>query len=202
MSQTDPTASAASDIDERPSGWPPPIKPSVSDAARAAAQAQVPHVGQLPAVGQLQAYVGPSRTHGLAQDSEGRKRQPMYAGLVAYFCDALAEVAGVSYQGNQKHNPGKPLQWARDKSGDEPDCEVRHLCERGGWIEGEYPQPVRHAAARAWRALADLQKEIERDRGDGIISPGSSLFGMPAHEHNALPLAERLERLAKVKQPG
>lgn len=48
MSQTDPAASAASDIDERPSGWPPPIKPSVSDDARAAAQAQVP---TLPSAG-------------------------------------------------------------------------------------------------------------------------------------------------------
>jgi hypothetical protein len=29
-----------------------------------------------------------------------------------YFPDALAAVAQISYQGNQKHNPGEPLHWA------------------------------------------------------------------------------------------
>ena len=110
---------------------------------------------------------------GLAQDSQGRKDQPLCRGLLDYFPDALAEVSELSRLGNEKHNPGVPLHWARAKSGDEADCIVRHLIERGGLIEGEYSKPVRHSAALAWRALALLQKEIEADRGDGKISRGS-----------------------------
>ena len=35
---------------------------------------------------------------------------------------ALAEVARVSKAGNDQHNPGQPLHWARDKSADHADC--------------------------------------------------------------------------------
>jgi len=110
---------------------------------------------------------------GLAQDSQGRKDQPLARGLLDYFPDALSEVSELSRLGNEKHNPGQGMHWARSKSGDEADCIVRHLIERGGFIEGEYSKPVRHSAALAWRALALLQKEIEVDRGDGQISRGS-----------------------------
>jgi hypothetical protein len=55
---------------------------------------------------------------------------------------------------------------------DHADCVVRHLEERGGFdvivINGVEHQ-VRHSAALAWRALALLQEEIERD--DGVPLP-------------------------------
>lgn len=90
--------------------------------------------------------------------SEERKKYPMARGLLDYFPDALAEVAKVSYLGNEKHNPGQELHHARGKSMDHADCIVRHLVGRGGF-DGE----VRESAALAWRALALLQEELEKE---------------------------------------
>lgn len=89
-------------------------------------------------------------------DSATRKTYPMTTGLLDYFPDALAEVAKVSYLGNEKHNPGQPLHHSRNKSTDHADCIVRHLIGRGGF-DGD----IRESAALAWRALALLQKELE-----------------------------------------
>ena len=94
----------------------------------------------------------------LPSDSEARKQMPMCSGLVDYFPDACAEVARVSFLGNEKHNPGQPLHWSRGKSMDHADCIMRHLAERGG-----FDGPVRHSAALAWRALALLQEELEQE---------------------------------------
>lgn len=94
----------------------------------------------------------------LGDDSARRKEMPMCTGLMDYFPDALAAVAEVSWLGNQKHNPGEPLHWARGKSMDHPDCIARHLAERGGF-DGK----MRHSAALAWRALALLQEELEAE---------------------------------------
>lgn len=96
---------------------------------------------------------------GLPVDSAERKRTPMCTGLLDYFTAALAEVAKVSFAGNEKHNPGQPLHHARGKSTDHPDCIVRHLTERGGRDENG----MRHTAALAWRALALLQEELEAE---------------------------------------
>lgn len=102
----------------------------------------------------------PQRQRVLEADSATRKTYPMAAGLLDYFPDALAEVARVSFLGNQKHNPGQPLYHARGKSMDHADCIVRHLVGRGGF-DGE----IRESAALAWRALALLQEELERAHG-------------------------------------
>ena len=98
----------------------------------------------------------------LPTDSKLRKSIPIVSGVLDYFPDAIAAVALVSVAGNEKHNPGQPLHWSRDKSDDHADCVGRHLLERGhfdkvGNIE------VRHTAQLAWRALALLQIEIEED---------------------------------------
>lgn len=90
--------------------------------------------------------------------SAERKEYPMATGLLDYFPDALAEVSHVSYLGNQKHNPGQPLHWARGKSNDHADCVVRHMSTRGH-IDGS---GVVHLAEAAWRALADLQEYLEK----------------------------------------
>lgn len=94
----------------------------------------------------------------LPTDAKARKDVPIYSGVLAYFPDALAEVAILSRIGNDQHNPGKPLHWDRSKSGDELDALTRHLME-AGTIDTD---GVRHSAKVAWRALANLQKEIER----------------------------------------
>lgn len=89
--------------------------------------------------------------------SEERKKYPMASGLLDYFPDALAYVAHVSWKGNDKHNPGQPLHWARGKSMDHPDCIVRHLVERGEVDDAG----IEHAGSLAWRALAELQQLLE-----------------------------------------
>lgn len=104
----------------------------------------------------------------LPTDSKLRKTIPMCSGLLDYFPAALAEVAHVSWVGNEKHNPGENLHHARGKSMDHADCIVRHLTERGGFdvvvIDG-VEHSVRHSAALAWRALALLQEELEAEMG-------------------------------------
>lgn len=77
-----------------------------------------------------------------------------------YFSDALLEVAFCSFKGNEQHNPGQPLHWAKEKSTDEHDALVRHLLA-AGTVDTD---GVRHSAKVAWRALAALQREIERER--------------------------------------
>jgi hypothetical protein len=80
--------------------------------------------------------------------------------VMAYFPDALLEVARVSAAGNEQHNPGAPLHWDRSKSTDEADALARHLLQAGELdTDG-----IRHSAKVAWRSLALLQKELEAAR--------------------------------------
>ena len=101
--------------------------------------------------------------------SAERKEIQIERGLYAYFPDALALVARHSVRSNQKHNPGQPVHWAREKSGDHGDCLARHhmavAVEPSSLDDG---QP--HIVARAWRALADLQLWAEERfaRGEKI----------------------------------
>ncbi len=93
-------------------------------------------------------------------DAKERKTYPIVTGVLDYFPDAIAEVAHVSYVGNEQHNPGQPLHWDRSKSTDQADTLGRHLIQRGTRdTDGQ-----RHSAKVAWRALALLQLEIEEDR--------------------------------------
>jgi hypothetical protein len=93
----------------------------------------------------------------LPSDSAERKKIPLASGVLDYFSAALAEVAKVSYKGNEQHNPGQPLHWSRGKSNDHADTLARHLLERGTVdVDG-----MRHSAKLAWRALAILQLELE-----------------------------------------
>jgi len=101
---------------------------------------------------------------GLFPDSaQGRKDHPMFTGVLMYFPDAIAAVAHVSKLGNDQHNPGQPLHWARGKSTDQTDTAVRHMMDHGvGNIkdtDGTY-----HMAKAAWRCLAELQLTIEKER--------------------------------------
>lgn len=91
---------------------------------------------------------------------EERKAHPIFTGVLKYFPDALMEVAHLSKVGNDQHNPGEPLHWAKEKSTDEGDALVRHQLDAGTRdTDGE-----RHSAKVAWRALAQLQREIEAER--------------------------------------
>lgn len=96
----------------------------------------------------------------LPDDATERKQTPLFSGVLNYFPDAIIAVAQVSFKGNQQHNPGQPLHWAKEKSTDHLDCVIRHLFGVGtldtddGW----------HSAKLAWRALAICQLDIEASR--------------------------------------
>jgi len=106
----------------------------------------------------------------LPTDSEARKQIPIFSGVMNYFPLALAAVARVSKRGNDKHNPGEPLHWSRDKSPDHADCIARHLLDYDTLDAAtmEYED----AQALAWRALALLQV-LEEKRLSKPISRGS-----------------------------
>lgn len=91
---------------------------------------------------------------------DDRKKFPLGTGVMDYFPDALMAVAFCSWVGNEQHNPGTELHWDRSKSQDESDAMVRHFSERGTMDNDAVP----HSAKVAWRALANLQKEIEDAR--------------------------------------
>jgi hypothetical protein len=92
-------------------------------------------------------------------DAAARKALPIATGVLNYFPDALLAVAEVSRVGNDQHNPGQPLHWAKDLSTDHADSLLRHLIDAGTLdTDG-----TRHSAKVAWRALALLQVEIERE---------------------------------------
>lgn len=102
---------------------------------------------------------GDTRRVGLPVNATERKEIPITTGVLDYFPLAIAEVARVSKAGNDQHNPGQPLHWAREKSTDHADCIGRHLLERGRLdSDGQ-----RHSAKLVWRALALLQTELEKE---------------------------------------
>jgi hypothetical protein len=85
----------------------------------------------------------------LPSDPAERKGIPITSGVLDYFPLAIAEVARVSKAGNDQHNPGQPLHWAKGKSMD------RGSRDTDG---------MRHSAKLAWRALALLQTELEQEQ--------------------------------------
>lgn len=89
-----------------------------------------------------------------------RKQRPLFSGVLKYFPNALMEVAHTSWVGNEQHNPGEPLHWAKDKSADHADALARHLLE-AGTIDTD---GVRHSAKVAWRALALLEIELKNNK--------------------------------------
>ena len=82
-------------------------------------------------------------------DSAERKKFPIYSGFMRYFPKAMAVVARISFENNQKHNPGATeLKWNRAVSSDELDAAGRHIIDED-W------------GNLAWRAMANLEKAIE-----------------------------------------
>ena len=121
----------------------------------------------------------------LPKEAKARKGVPIYSGVLMYFPDAIAEVAVLSRIGNDQHNPGKPLHWDRSKSGDEKDALMRHLME-AGTVDTD---GVRHSTKVAWRALANLQKEIE---------DANALAEPPEHTSNP---ARRARSMVRTRSP-
>lgn len=107
---------------------------------------------------------------GLPTDDKARKQLPIFTGFIMYFPDAIAAVAEVSRVGNEQHNPGEPLHWAREKSTDQMNTAQRHMIDHGrGNIrdtDGTY-----HLAKAIWRLSAELQLTIERDQQQKPANP-------------------------------
>lgn len=103
--------------------------------------------------------------------AQERKDRPVFSGVLKYFPRALLEVAKVSKKGNDQHNPGQPLHWAKEKSTDEADALIRHQLEAGSFdTDGE-----RHSAKVAWRALAQLERELEAAEFGEVLSDQDEL---------------------------
>lgn len=92
-----------------------------------------------------------------------RKALPLWTFLMEYFPDTFVAVANVAIVGNQQHNPGQPLHWAREKSTDQMNTAFRHMFDYGrGTVkdtDGQY-----HLAKAIWRLSAELQLLIEEER--------------------------------------
>lgn len=98
----------------------------------------------------------------LPTDASSRKAAPIWSGFVKYFPDVFAAVAEVSRIGNDQHNPGEKLHWARGKSMDQMDCAFRHMLdhEQGARYDTD---GGRHLAKAIWRLCAELQLDIEHE---------------------------------------
>ncbi len=94
--------------------------------------------------------------------AQWRKERPLYSGCIAYFPDALQEVAHVSFLGNKQHHEDKPLHWDRTKSMDQLDADARHLADHSK--SPRDTDGALHLAKHAWRALAELQLFLEKER--------------------------------------
>lgn len=111
----------------------------------------------------------------LPTDPAERKGTPITTGVLDYFPLALAEVARVSKAGNDQHNPGQPLHWAKDKSTDHADCIARHLIDRGTRdTDGQ-----RHSAKLVWRALANLETELQEEAAEVVLTKADIWNSMP-----------------------
>jgi hypothetical protein len=98
----------------------------------------------------------------IGQSKQWRKERPLATGVLAYFPDALLEVAHTSFIGNEQHNSGQPLHWAREKSTDQLDAALRHITDhlKGNVMDDD---GCYHLSKAAWRILAELQLHIEKE---------------------------------------
>lgn len=99
----------------------------------------------------------------LSTDSAERKATPIWSGWLQYFPLAHAAAARHSKRMNDKHNPGEPMHWAREKSKDHEDCASRHLIDVNHF--NEETQEYEEACSLFWRAGAILQLLEEKRLG-------------------------------------
>ena len=91
-----------------------------------------------------------------------RKSVPIFDGAIMYFPRALAAIAKHSKTGNDKHNPGEPLHWDKTKSTDHRNTQLRHLIDDAMGERFDIGS-TRHLCGNAWRALALLETQLEKE---------------------------------------
>lgn len=106
----------------------------------------------------------------LPDDAKERKKWQLWTYQFEYFPDAFIAEVGVAVAGNDQHNPGQPMHWAREKSNDHLNTAFRHLFDYGSGIvkdtDGQY-----HLAKAIWRLKARLQLDIEQERAANAQAP-------------------------------
>ncbi len=116
----------------------------------------------------------------LPTDDKLRKGLPIFRGPLMYFPDALLALAAVCKAGNDQHNPGEPLHWAREKSTEQMDTALRHMMDHGLGVSVD-TDGMWHLAKAAWRILAELQLTIEKAQAKTVqtappVEPGPVFF--------------------------
>lgn len=107
----------------------------------------------------------------LPTENDARKALPVFTGNLMYFPLAALAVAEVSRVGNDQHNPGEPLHWAREKSTNQMDTAMRHQIDHGTGnqkdVDGTW-----HLAKAIWRLSAELQLSMEaaQERGEKVFT--------------------------------
>lgn len=112
----------------------------------------------------------------LPDDDKERKSLPMLKMITGYFPKALREVTRVCVANNTRFNPGREpadISWARGKSPDQLGSAFRHIMERT--VDGKVFEMVGGVdiyvlAEAAWRVLAALELEIEREERRPVAS--------------------------------
>jgi hypothetical protein len=99
----------------------------------------------------------------LPEDPKLREQFPLYDYMHGYFPDAYLEEVRVSWVGNEQHNPGERMHWARDKSSDHMNKAMRHIASYGSG-EKKDTDNTYHLAKAIWRLKARLQLDIEAER--------------------------------------
>lgn len=90
-----------------------------------------------------------------------RKAIPVWDGFVRYFPRAMIAVANVSKIGNDQHNPGEPMHWAKGKSMDQWNTAMRHMMDHSCFQNPVDKDGGLHLAKAAWRIMAALELWIE-----------------------------------------
>jgi hypothetical protein len=114
------------------------------------------------------------------EGADARNKIPL-AALFDYFPLAMIEIAKVIQAGNDQHNPGEPVHWAREKSTDHGNKVFRHWLERGT-LDSD---GTRHTAKAAWRVLAELETECEMAQGYDAVAEAKAAAAVKAEAEAA-----------------
>jgi hypothetical protein len=109
-------------------------------------------------------------TMSLPTEDKARKSLPIFTFLTEYFPDAIIEMVNVCVAGNIQYNKDRApadIVWDRSKSTNQLDTAFRHLWDHKRGTVKDADQ-MYHLAKTAWRVLAELQLQIERDSGQAI----------------------------------
>jgi len=119
----------------------------------------------------------------LPVDYAARKRLQVWTFLMEYFPDAFLAVVEVAVAGNDQHNAGQKLHWAREKSTDQMNTAFRHMFDYGTGLQKD-SDGCYHLAKAVWRLSAQLQLDIEADRGnqDQTVTQGPVALGIGSAE--------------------